>query len=119
MRKLPLIVFILGLVLWLGGDERYFHKSGGTGIVFAFILAPVLGVVLHFVNPDEAQNRVYPGYFKVGRWVLASGIVLGLIAWATSDSSGLGGLGSAFLAYSLIFIGVLLTLAGLAGSRKE
>lgn len=109
-KSLTILSFILGLFLYLGGNETYFSRSGGTGVVILVIGTPLFAILAHlFKEKSMPQSVLEPSrsnkLFRNGLIMLGVGIFLYISAMADQDL-GFGAIG-------LALIGVFTGLAGL------
>lgn len=86
MKKLPIGIFILGIFFWFSGGERYFHKSGGTGLILALVVAPLVAIGLRiFEKVNDNSTKTMTSSFRSGLAVFGAGALFGLIGWAASS----------------------------------
>ncbi len=109
-KTLTVLAFVVGLFLFLSGDEAYFSKSGGTGLVMLTIGTPLFAIMTNIFrgggnnqSGDTSEHRPSK-LFRNGLIMLVVGFLIYLSAFV--GDQGLD-------AISVVALGTLVGLAGI------
>ncbi len=112
-KALTVLFFFLGLFLWLGGDETYFHESGGVGLVILVIGTPLMAMLAVLSNrtaADKKSKNSSANPLKTGVGLFVLGVLI--YGSAFISGQGLGGIYTAFLGGIIAFIGIVCMVVG-------
>jgi multisubunit Na+/H+ antiporter MnhC subunit len=113
MKRLPkyfsFLSMLVGLVLFMGSDDRYFYKSGAVGAVTIMIGSLIF--VLQLINRQRAEplfrisilTKLGIGMATTGALMLAVGFKFSTSVWAITTAQ---------VGYPLVFMGIIITAIG-------
>ncbi len=111
-KYLTIFCFVAGLVLFFSGDEAFFPKSGGTGLVLLIVGTPLFALLSSLTKSNKklgfSLNNKTVG---AGSLVLLSGLGIAIIGSATSK--GFDAFGAIILGVPIIISGLIIIVIGI------
>jgi hypothetical protein len=111
-KYLSILSLIVGLVLFVGGDEKYFHKSGGVGLVILTVGSLFFAILHLFISRQKTALSYHINTLtKLGVGMVSASALIIVIGF--NIASGFEGIGVAMIGYPLAFIGIVITVISL------
>ena len=115
-KVLSLSSFVVGSVLYFSGNETFFHKSGGTGLVILVIGTPLFAILaLVFRRTGNLQKHSSAQsnkLLKTGLGLMLAGVLVYASAFIFIGDQGFDALGAGLFGAALVFVGLVTTVVG-------